>query len=880
MAAHHQLVFVVEAASAAEAARSAAPRLLGALRRRLGPDAVSWGLGHARHAAASSSSASSSSSCSAAGASLVACRVREFRDVSSRALQALDAELGELSRETGDGGSGGGGGGGGSGGGGGGGDGGGGGTGGGGDGGGGGGGGTGGGGDGGGGGTGGGGDGGGGGTGGGGDGGGGTGGGGDGGGGGRGGTGGGGGGGGDGGGGGTGGGGVNGGVGAVGRDVGDGVDGGAIEAAANAVGSASGDGVGGEACRVCGGGAARAGGNGRGCRVCFGSGDVAAGGVCGPARDRDEGRSGRGCVRGSDAAGDSAGKVPFGGIGPLRAALREALLGFPWDRPLIASPVKTAAKRRANGQRRDGGASAQGDDDDDEESGEVTNLLLLLAPCPQSREALAAFLGPGAEARTALGNLLATSGSIRLHWIDTTTLAEVLGSPDRDGAAMVAEALSPSGSLIPLEALLLLAGDGHHQDGAETELVPKLLPRKGAGGSAGKKMWRRWLTADATFPAPALLGHYLTKGGRPAKPAAAPLVPLVVRDAGGADRLCCSLSLVLATAASSPPSPVRLLLRGTVERPALGAGGLGVTRAWVACPHGEGSADAAAAGATMGDVASREEFSFPETMKTLASLDLLLVVEVLMTGCAVPALGLLYPATPTAALLCLIRCDRTLSPQHGHSQGQERQERQGDVPPIPPCQPDARGEESLLDCLERAGGGSQPDWRTFLSAATDPEPGLPDFFAGEAVGGGGGGGACVVEERYPELAGASGALAQACRSLAAVAAEAAGGVPARGDGGRSDPGSAELALMLGTLYSSACEEEGQGSFERGKVRTPVRQKLKTQNRALQMVNVARINVRSQRCRADADDAAAAVPPPGLPPPLWQEVGALQEGARF
>ncbi|XP_051548860.1 treslin-like isoform X2 [Myxocyprinus asiaticus] len=69
----------------------------------------------------------------------------------------------------------------------------------------------------------------------------------------------------------------------------------------------------------------------------------------------------------------------------------------------------------------------------------------------------------------------------------------------------------------------------------------------------------------------------------------------------------------------------------------------------------------------------------------------------------------------------------------------------------------------------------------------------------------------------------------------------------------------ELTSCLSELYqSSAAGSSGnQRSKKRGTQRTPVRQKMKTMSRSLQMLNFARLNVKAQKTQADSSSVGSA-----------------------
>ncbi|XP_061630273.1 treslin isoform X2 [Phyllopteryx taeniolatus] len=67
---------------------------------------------------------------------------------------------------------------------------------------------------------------------------------------------------------------------------------------------------------------------------------------------------------------------------------------------------------------------------------------------------------------------------------------------------------------------------------------------------------------------------------------------------------------------------------------------------------------------------------------------------------------------------------------------------------------------------------------------------------------------------------------------------------------------AELISELGDLYQASNGNDNKRGKKRGTQRTPVKQKMKTMSRSLQMLNVARLNVKAQKSQADAEPATS------------------------
>nr|XP_040018278.1 treslin isoform X1 [Gasterosteus aculeatus aculeatus] len=74
----------------------------------------------------------------------------------------------------------------------------------------------------------------------------------------------------------------------------------------------------------------------------------------------------------------------------------------------------------------------------------------------------------------------------------------------------------------------------------------------------------------------------------------------------------------------------------------------------------------------------------------------------------------------------------------------------------------------------------------------------------------------------------------------------------------------ELISGLAELYQTSRGEEAKRGKKRGAQRTPVKQKMKTMSRSLQMLNVARLNVKAQKDQAEAEQLGAEGTAPDRP----------------
>ncbi|XP_047453301.1 treslin isoform X2 [Mugil cephalus] len=74
----------------------------------------------------------------------------------------------------------------------------------------------------------------------------------------------------------------------------------------------------------------------------------------------------------------------------------------------------------------------------------------------------------------------------------------------------------------------------------------------------------------------------------------------------------------------------------------------------------------------------------------------------------------------------------------------------------------------------------------------------------------------------------------------------------------------ELISGLAELYQTSQDSDKKRGKKRGAHRTPVKQKMKTMSRSLQMLNVARLNVKAQKNQAEAEQLGTDGRPPDKP----------------
>ncbi|XP_036400192.1 treslin [Megalops cyprinoides] len=166
-------------------------------------------------------------------------------------------------------------------------------------------------------------------------------------------------------------------------------------------------------------------------------------------------------------------------VGSVQTALKESLMDFQWDRPDITSPTKLALRPRRSNRP---GKTVPLDDD---VSARGKNLLFLFSECPHSRAELEDFVSfpvgnaeihrdmPDRILPKALRNMM-TCNRVVLHWVDSNDYSEVQKSSDHVGYDVLSEVLMQAGgSVLPMSVLLCLSGPPNGR-GEDTEGFPGL----------------------------------------------------------------------------------------------------------------------------------------------------------------------------------------------------------------------------------------------------------------------------------------------------------------------------------------------------------------------------------------------------------------------
>ncbi|NXK08933.1 TICRR protein, partial [Herpetotheres cachinnans] len=497
--------------------------------------------------------------------------------------------------------------------------------------------------------------------------------------------------------------------------------------------------------------------------------------------------------------------------------LKETLLDFQWDRPEIASPTKPLRRSRrtelAAGEPPESQAPPEG----------FVNAVFLFSPCPHSRRELRRFVS-GSDAPSSprepptaqelaekllpksVQELIADQ-KITLFWVDTAEWSQLIESPDHVGYWTMFELICRmGGTILPAETLVHCLS--HHRAdlahgflGNSGSPVPQTVP------------WTMLLPLDATlnclFSKPSVFQAVFPQqegtlflsmpGGKKQESCTVILEPLTMSQR----QLCC---------------PVNILLKGSLTGWSLVQAGHFLTESWILqCSQAK--------------QAESNTSLFHQLLRNLVTEELHMVAEVSLSKTWCPCTAVLSPLSESTAVLTILGTEKTAEVQQCSLEGavvenssQDHALHLPDIVDSVLSKTDALVEDSLAKT-------PMPEWvQQELSHTGGWHP-------------------SVHEAWYPasNACGASSDLMESFRLLQ---------VPCANGKDDADQSEVELSESLCELYqrkfseTSTAAGPGNNKKRRGVPRTPVRQKMKTMSRSLQMLNVARLNVKAQKFQPD------------------------------
>ncbi|NWI57154.1 TICRR protein, partial [Calyptomena viridis] len=494
------------------------------------------------------------------------------------------------------------------------------------------------------------------------------------------------------------------------------------------------------------------------------------------------------------------------------SGLKETLLDFQWDRPEIASPAKPPRRSRRTGLAAPEPPEAPPEG--------FVNAVFLFSPCPHSRRELRQFVS-GSDAPSSTGEPptaqelaekflpksvqeLLTEQKITLFWVDTAEWAQVIEAPDHFGYWTMFEVICQTGgTILPAETLMPCLGHpradlAHGFLGDSSFPVPQAVP------------WTTLLPLDATLNCMfSKLSVFPQQEGT-----------LFLSIPGGKKQESCAVILEPLTMSQGQlQGPVNIFLKESLTGWNLAQAGHFLTESWILQ-------------SSKAEQAEQDRSLFHQLLRTLVAEGLHMVADVSVSKTWCPCTAVLSPLSEGAAVLAVLGSEKSAEVQRCSLEGAVVENSSEDcalhVPEIV---------NSVLNKI---------DMSVEESVAKTP---VPEWVQRE-LSHTGGWHPSVLEAWYPvsNACGASSDLMESFRLLQ---------VPCANRRDDADQSGVELSESLSELYqrkfseTSAAAGPGNNKKRRGVPRTPVRQKMKTMSRSLQMLNVARLNVKAQKFQPDA-----------------------------
>ncbi|NXY76886.1 TICRR protein, partial [Glareola pratincola] len=507
--------------------------------------------------------------------------------------------------------------------------------------------------------------------------------------------------------------------------------------------------------------------------------------------------------------------------------LKETLLDFQWDRPEIASPTKPLRRSRRTG------LAAEEPPENQAPLEGFVNAVFLFSPCPHSRRELRQFVS-GSDApfsphepptaQELVEKLLPKSvqelivnQKITLFWVDTAEWSQLIESPDHVGYWTMFELIRRmGGTILPSETLVQCLS--HHRTdlahdflGDSSSTLPQNVP------------WTMLLPLDATF-------NCLFS-----KPSVFQAVfpqqegTMFLSMPGGKKQGSCAVVLEPLTMSQRQlHCPVDIFLKGSLTGWSLMQAGRFLTESWILQ-------------SSQTEQAEHNRSLFRQLLRSLVTEELHMVAEISLSKTWCPCTAVLSPLSESTAILTILGTEKAAEIQRCSLEG-------------------AVVENSSQDHalhLPDVVNSVLSNMNTLVEDSLSETP-MPEWVQRELFHTGGWH-PSVLEAWYPSsnACGASSDLMESFRLLQ---------VPCANGKDDADQSEAELSESLSELYqrkfseTSAAGGPGNNKKRRGVPRTPVRQKMKTMSRSLQMLNVARLNVKAQKFQPD-----------GAPPPVNEKV---------
>ncbi|KFV48523.1 Treslin, partial [Gavia stellata] len=398
---------------------------------------------------------------------------------------------------------------------------------------------------------------------------------------------------------------------------------------------------------------------------------------------------------------------------------------------------------------------------------------------------------------------------ITLFWVDTAEWSQLIESPDHVGYWTMFELIRQvGGTILPAETLVQCLSH-HRADLAHGFLGDSSSPVRQA------VPWTMLLPLDATlnclFSKPSLFQAVFPQQE----------ATLFLSMPGEEKQESCAVILEpLAMSQRQLHCPVSIFLKGSLTSWSLTQAGHFLTESWILQ-------------SSQAEQVERNRSLFHQLLRSLVTEELHMVAEVFLSKTWCPCTAVLSPLSESTAVLTILITEKTAEVERCNLEGavveNSSQDHALHLPDV------VNSVLSKINILVEDSLGRE-------------ETPMPEWVQRE-LSHTGGWHPSVLESWYPasNACGASSDLMESFRLLQVPCAN-------RKDG--ADQSEVELSESLSELYqrkfseTSAAAGPGNNKKRRGVPRTPVRQKMKTMSRSLQMLNVARLNVKAQKFQPD------------------------------
>ncbi|KAM4619161.1 treslin [Polymixia lowei] len=488
----------------------------------------------------------------------------------------------------------------------------------------------------------------------------------------------------------------------------------------------------------------------------------------------------------------------------VQNALKETLLDFQWDRPDITSPTKLSLRPRKSSRLGEAGVSQE-----DDVSVGGRNVLFVVSDCPHSRTRF----GDYSSLRSCDGHTdvsehivsrrlreMLVQRQVVLYWVDSSSHLEAMQCDDHLGSEKLSEVLGHAGGrVVPMDALLNLCCI-QKPSCRKSELHSD--PRRGA------------------FALDSSIG-YLLSSERLYRLAFPVVEGALCWGQGEASKSCSVLVEPLSCTQRLLPEPVEVSLKAVVQGWDTSSLTVVSSESWVLrCSNSR----------------DEEQAVFQHLLMELSTRGLHMFAEVNDGDLVCSAV--LSPMSAFTALLTVLRPGIT----------QDHQLLGADV--ITPATTNTSAD--LPDVVSSVLGVVYDIMEEEDNAGVDQlkEPQVPEWAQQELKHWSSPLTTGLMESWFPQSdqSGVSSHLMESMRLLHAVSDQRE-----QEDQGEELSGlQQELFTDLAELYQTSQGPDHNRSKKRGAQRTPVKQKMKTMSRSLQMLNVARLNVKAQKSQAESE----------------------------